>query len=439
MKTNGIRIILIALLILGTGCQGTSQTGSSDLQRTPDIPVSKRGTVLEMVSPSEVLVEASGEYYGVGGSVRAKRNDVDSNGTDQALIDARRTAIYVILFEGSDPVLSTPQERAAFQQQSAYFYHPDSLRRYITYEDTLFTSRVLMEDGTAIRVAKRFRINKDRLLNDLSDRRVMVAREQLLSTAGTPILMVMPDARTGESPLAVLAGDTTARQAATVIQGYLTSKGYEIVVPEQTAELTNLIRSQQTMSSGQPDFAYQIALSIGSDIYLTFSGYAQEASFGTTRYVATVNAYETTTARLLGSETGYSKERKGDLMVSVEEALNDAVDKVLTRVMNYWKEDMQRGVQYKVIVSITPGLDSYDIDSIQLAFMDAVSDVALSSRELVLTNETIDYIIWVDSAIYDRALGVYQALKTAFERYGTGAVMGRSSMNRKLMQLTIDY
>lgn len=438
MRTYRLLLVLTALALLATGCQSTSKTGSFGLEQTRDIPVSKRGTVLEMVSPAEVLVEAFGEYYGVGSSTRAKRNDINANGTDQALLDARRTSIHVILFEGSDPLLNTPQERAAFQQQSTYFYHPDTLRRYITYEDTLFLSRVIIEDGTGIRVAKRFRINKDRLIEDLTERRIMVSRETLLSTAGNPILMVMPEARTGESPLAVLAADTTARQASTVIQSYLTAKGFEVVVPEQTAEIANLIRSQQ-MLSGQPDFAYQIALSIGSDIYLTFSGYAQEASFGTTRYVATVNAYETTTARLLGSETGYSKERRGDLMVSVEEALNDAVDKVLTRVMNYWKEDMARGVQYKVIVSITPGLDSYDIDSIHMAFMDAVSDVALSSRELILTNETIDYIIWVNSATYDRALRVYQALKEAFERYGTGAVLGRSSMNRKLMQLTIDY
>ena len=438
MRTYRLLLVLTALVLLATGCQGTSRTGGSGLEQTRDIPVSKRGTVLEMVSPAEVLVEAYGEYYGVGSSTRAKRNDIDANGTEQALLDARRTSIHVILFEGSAPLLNTPQERAAFQQQSTYFYHPDTLGRYITYEDTRFTSRVIIEDGTGIRLAKRFRINKDRLIDDLTERRVMVARETLLSTAGNPILMVMPEARTGESPLAVLAADTTARQASTVIQSHLTAKGFEVVVPEQTAEITNLIRSQQ-MLSGQPDFAYQIAISIGSDIYLTFSGYAQEASFGTTRYVATVNAYETTTARLLGSETGYSKERKGDLMVSVEEALNDAVDRVLTRVMNYWKEDMARGVQYKVIVSITPGLDSYDIDSIHMAFMDAVSDVALSSRELVLTNETIDYIIWVNSATHDRALRVYQALKESFERYGTGAVLGRSSMNRKLMQLTIDY
>ena len=126
-------------------------------------------------------------------------------------------------------------------------------------------------------------------------------------------------------------------------------------------------------------------------------------------------------------------------MVSVEEALIGALDRVITRIMNYWKEDMSRGTQYKVIVSITDGLDSHDIDSIHLAFMDAVSDISVSSRALVFTERTIDYLVWVDPQRHDQALRLYQALKTAFERYGTGAVMGRSSMNRKLLQLTIDF
>ncbi len=438
MRRLSILLILL-LLALMSGCYSTSDIDVIMQNRPTGMPLAKRGSVLEVVSPAEILIEAYGEFYGSGKTLRAMQRDVDEQGTEQALLDARRTSIYVLLFEGSDPLLTTSRERTLFQQHSSFFYNPETLRRYITYEDTQFKSRIYFDEKTAVRVVKRFKVHKDRLLEDLVERRILVSRDTLMSTLGNPIIMVMPEAETNQSPLEVLASDNVARQATTVIQSYLTSKGYEVVVPEQSAEIAGIVSAQHMLQGAQSDYAYELALSIGSDIYLTVSGYSEGASYGTSRYVATVNAYETTTARLLGSETGYSKERKGDVMVSVEEALNSAVDMVMNRIMNYWKEDISKGVQYKVIVSLPAGLDAYDIDSMHIAFMHAVKDVAKSSRELILTQETMDYILWVDPVTYDRALLVYQSLKRAFEQFGTGAVLERSSMNRKLMQLTINY
>jgi hypothetical protein len=430
---------MVTLLFVFAGCQSTAQSDLWDLGDRADMPVSKQGSVLEIVSPDEVLVEAYGLYYGEGKSIASQKRDVAEHGTEKALLDARRTAIHVLLLEGSDPILASDQEKAAFQRDKEYFYSPDTLRHYITYEDTLFTSRLLIEDSTGIRVSKRFKVNKERLLEDLAYRRIIVARDVLMESIGNPIIMVMPNAETNQSPLDILAADPIARQSSTIIQSYLTSKGYEVVTPEQSGEIANLITTQQSLNGGYPDFSYQLALTIGSDIYMTFTGYSEESSLDTTRYIATLNIYETTTARLLGSETGYSKGRKGDVGVSVEEAYNDAIDRALTRVMNYWKEDVEKGIQYKVIVSLTPGLDSFDIDTIHLSFLDAVDEIAVNSRELILTDETIDFLIWVDPKRYDRPLRVYQALKEAFEQGGSSAVMGRSSINRKLMQLTIEY
>lgn len=429
-----LTISLISLLLLIVSCQSSQTIDPNSLRNSRDIPLSRRGSILEVVSPSEIMVEAYGEYYGQGSSMRDQRKDVDKQGSDAALLDARRTAIYLLLFAGSDPLLSTERERLLFDQHSMYFYAPENLRRYITYEETLFASRLLFEEGTAIRVSKRFTIHKDRLIADLTERNIIAGKTVLLETVGNPILMVLPDAISGQSPISVLTEDMVARQSATVIQSYLTSKGYEVVVPEQSAEISQLITAQQAT-----DYAYQLALSIGSDIYLTFSGYTEAGGYGTKRYVASLSAFETTTGRLLGSETGYSKERTGDDMVSVEEALNAAIDKVITRIMNYWKTDMLQGIQYKVILALPEQLDAYDSEMLQMSFLQAISDISLSSRELIITDQTIDCLIWVDPNEYDRALSVYLALQEAFNRYGTGATLTRSSLNRKLLQLAISY
>ena len=125
--------------------------------------------------------------------------------------------------------------------------------------------------------------------------------------------------------------------------------------------------------------------------------------------------------------------------ISFEEALNDAVDKALVRVMDFWKEDVSKGVPYKVIVGLDPGLDAYDVDSLQMALLKAVDSISVSYRELVLTDGTMDLLVRIEPSVYDGPLAVYQALKSAFERQGTQALLVRGSLNRKLLQLIIEY
>lgn len=427
---------LIAVLVVATGCVGF---GTSDLPiREHQIPNARQGSVVEVLSPVEVMVESYGIYYGEGKSLRARKQDVREHGNERALLDARRSAIHVLLFEGATPLLSRTEERMAFERDKDFFYSPESLGRYITWEESQFTSRLLIEDATGLKISKRFKIHTERLVRDLNARRILASRESLISDVGNPIIMVIPNAESTRSPLDILGDDPTARQASTVIQSHLAAKGFETIVPEQSAEISQLVSTQQNLF-GQMDMAYQLALTIGSDIYITFSGYPEDGSFGTTRYVATLNVFESTTGRLLGSETGYGEGRKGELGISVEEALNDAVDKALIRVMDFWKEDVRKGVPYKVVVGLDPGLDAYDVDSLQMALLKAVDSISVSYRELVLTDGTMDLLVRIEPSVYEGSLAVYQALKAAFERQGTQALLVRGSLNRKLLQLRIEY
>ena len=83
-----------------------------------------------------------------------------------------------------------------------------------------------------------------------------------------------------------------------------------------------------------------------------FHGKFEDDSYGTNKYSITIRVFETTTGRLLGSETGYSKSRKSEKMLNIEEAINDAIDKVITKVINYWNSDLKNGIQYKTIIQI---------------------------------------------------------------------------------------
>lgn len=403
------------------------------------LPESKQATLIETISSSEVMIEATGIYKGKGRSNKKKIADVGARGVEQAIDDAKKSAIYYLLFGGTDPLISTPQERQNFDQYETFFFDMENVRNYITYEDVQVQKKVKIDGGKGIRVVKRFKVNKEMLTKDLESRGVLEARADLAQAVGNPVIMVIPAVATGESPLELLETNRQVRHAASVVESYLTARQYDVVVPEQQSALESLNSAQMSLGDREEDYAYNLALSIGSDVYITFSGAFEEAAYGAQKYALIVRAYETTTARLLGTETGYSQGRQGETMLSIEEAMNDAIDKVLSRISNYWKSDLERGIQYKLIVNLAADFDQDQIEDIQFAFMDAVEEVAASTKENIITDMTIDYLIWCDPAKYDRSSKVYRHVKKAFDGAGTDGTLRRVNINKKMILLRVDY
>jgi hypothetical protein len=249
----------------------------------------------------------------------------------------------------------------------------------------------------------------------------------------------LPSVKKGESPINILLKDPTYRHAASVIESYLTSRQYDVVVPEQMEALEALNTAQLELGDREDDYAYQLALSIGSDIYIEFSGIEEKAGYGTNKYAANVRAYETTTSRLLGTETGYSQARKGELMLCVEEAINDAVDKVLSRITSYWKEDLSQGVQYKLVLNMASDFDEDQIEEIQFVLMDVLENITNKSKENILTSQTMDYNIWCDSREYNKSSKVYRNLKKSFKSEDVEGSISKININRKMIVLKVDY
>ena len=402
------------------------------------LPESKQATLIETISSSEVMIEATGIYKGKGKTNKKKIADVGARGVKRAIDDAKRSAIYNLLFGGTDPLISTPQERQNFDQYEAFFFDMENISNYITYEDVQVQKKVKIDGGKGIRIVKRFKVNKEMLKKDLESRGVLEARADLAQAVGNPVIMVLPAVATGESPLELLETNPQVRHAASVVESYLTARQYDVVVPEQQSALESLNSAQMSLGDREEDYAYNLALSIGSDVYITFAGAVEEAAYGAQKYVLIVRAYETTTARLLGTETGYSQGRQGEIMVSIEEAMNDAIDKVLSRISNYWKSDLERGIQYKLIVNLAADLDQDQVEEIQFAFMDAVDEVAASSKENIITDATMDYLLWCDPTKYDRSSKVYRYIKKAFDEASTDGTLRRVTINRKMILLRID-
>ena len=403
------------------------------------LPVSKQATLVETVSSSEVMIEATGIYKGKGKKKKHKIKDVKSKGVSMATLDAKKSAVWHVLFGGTDPLLKSSQEQQIFGQHEGFFFNNDNISNYITYEDALLIKKLKIDGGQGIKIVKRFKVNKELLTKDLEARNVIAAREDLAETIGNPFIMVLPAVNKGQSPIDALRTNPAYKHAASVVESYLTARQYDVIVPQQQESLESLNAAQMDLGDREEDYSYQLALSISSDVYIEFSGIQEDAGYGTKKYALTVKAFETTTARLLGTETGYSQGRKGELMVSVEEAMNDAIDKVLARVTEYWKKDVKKGIQYKLIINLSTDFDEDEVEEIQFALMDAIEEMSKASKENIVTNQTVDYLLWCDPGKYDKSSKVYRYVKKYFKQEDTSGTLRKVNVNRKMILLKVDY
>lgn len=403
-----------------------------------DMPISKQAVFIEASSSAEVMLEATGVYKSNEKSKRAKRRDVDKYGVSRATDDAKKSAVYYVLFSGTDPLLRTSEERTNFENHSSYFFDMANVSRYINYEDDNLKSKVKLDDGQVLRISKVVKVNKENIIRDLQNFKIIERREDIAAAVGFPQIMVIPEVKEGENPVELLKNDNLIKHAASVIESHLTAKQYEVIVPQQLEVLNTLNDAQQIIVNRQEDIAYKLALAIGSDVYITFAGTYEDAGYGTKRYAMIVRAYETTTGRLLGTETGYSQGRKGETTLSIEEAMNDAVNNVLSRVLAYWSADASNGIQYKLVISINPAYSEDDIMDIQDIFMDTVDEISKRYKENIATNQTLDYLIWCDVEQYPNSRSVFRDLRRKFNSSAYGAKLSTININRKMILLKID-
>jgi len=410
------KLLLLSLILFVSGCMSYAQS-----------PVSKNAQIIEYSSTDEVLIQSEGVFTG-------SKSDVKKNGINSAIEDAKKAAIYFLLFSGSDPLVPSSQRNKEKLIEDHFFTNDYS--KFISFEETQFRKKIEIDGGKGIKVAKRFKINIKMIKNELVTLRIIEDQTDLMDKIGNPMIAVLPETEKGESPIEKLQSDPTLLHASTVIETFLTRGNYEVVNIKSQDQLNNMATATTAVTGGASDDVYKIALSIGSDVYIRYSVIFDQGGYGTQKAIVTLNAYETTTSRILGTETGYSQSRKGNESVSVEEAMNDAVGKVLTRINEYWTRDLKKGIQYKLLISINPNLAA-KTEAIQNAFFTAVEAMSKSTKENIVSKSTIDMAIWVEYDELKNSRVVFNALKKAYEDELGPGVLTSISLNRKFLQIEI--
>ncbi|HCK98883.1 MAG TPA: hypothetical protein DHW42_02075 [Candidatus Marinimicrobia bacterium] len=415
------RILIVILLIINNSLFGQG-----------NLPRAREAVLLESTSPSEVMIRATG--FGIDKKHRKpKANELDKS----ANIDAKKTAVWFVLLGGSDPLLQTDIERRAFEKIQAEFFKTVNIVKFISWEADYYDRRIKTDKGKMLKVEKTFRVNKSLLEEELINLSILPKPMSIAETVGLPTIMVIPESSGEIAPLDLLKTNADVKKGAEVIESYLTARNYTVAVPEQQQVLQELVATQYALDGAEEDYSYLLALCIGSDVYISYNVSVASRKIGSStlkKAIVGCRAYETTTGRLLGTETGYSRERLAPNPALIEEAMNDAIDKVLGRISNYWKSDIKRGIQYKIIVSVSDSYDSDEAEDIIFKISDILKEIASALKENSVADYTYDVLIWAPADEYSSATDIYRTLKSRYK--GAGSVK-KISISRKLILLSV--
>ena len=380
-----------------------------------NLPVSQQATFVETYSPSEVTIQATG----------LGKND------KEAIIDLRKCAVNFVLSLGTDPLLNTEGAKAQFSGIAEDFFVPQNVDKYIAWEADRVVSALksrLPNGKEGMKITKAVRVNKKLLTDDLAGKGIIKSREELADAIGMPTIMVIPEVIKGQTPLDVFDKNPLAKHAAAVIESYLTARKYDVLVPKAMDQINEMTKLQGEVKGVEEDPGYQLALALGSDVYIVFAGLVHQSN----KVTLQIKAYETTTGRLLGTETGYSASRPGPAEPLVEEAVNSAIDKVLQRLVNYWQDDVKKGIQYKLIFkSISGSIDEKIKDKIS----DLIDETFSLSKENVVSDKTLDYNVWAKKADFNKSSKIYRHFRDGMK---STAKLSQININKKLIIVGIE-
>jgi hypothetical protein len=378
-----------------------------------NVPTSKQATLVETYSSAEVTIKASG---------LGKKEK-------QAVGDLQKAAVYFVMFNGTDPLLNSDGAKLAFESKKETFFDIANITQYITWEadKVISSNKTRLPNGkNGFKITKMVRVNRKAVQDWLVLNKVVKSNSELSAEIGLPFIMVIPDTKKGETPLQVFDSNPLAKHSAATIESFLTARKYDVVVPRAQEQLVDLATVQGELKGAEEDVSYQLALSLGADIYIVYSGSVKDSKAS-----VVVKAFETTTARLLGTETGYSEKRPGAAAEAlVEEAINSTINQVLSRLKSYWADDAKKGSQYKVIFKVMDEFDEDELEDLQFAISDHIDAIFSLSKENVIADKTMDYLVWAKKSEFKKASNIYRSFKSEMADMSK---VKRITLNRKFI------
>jgi hypothetical protein len=213
-------------------------------------------------------------------------------------------------------------------------------------------SRTRVSDDR-IRVVIITDVHKKLLQDDLVAMNIIAKKDEMLDAAGRPVLTTVPfKASKGSKLRGMMEGQ---------INAYLTKNRWEVVSAAGVEDLNKMVDAIGEIEDAEDDDAAKVAMVVGADVYVQFEAKKERGkgrAKASVAYTVHVAARETTTGRMLASEKVTSPARAnwaaGEESRALDEALADAMGKLLPQIETYWREDAPNGKKFYVVFKNTP-------------------------------------------------------------------------------------
>lgn len=365
-----MRKFLVLMLVLALCLAGCSNKCDFKKQQTPAL---YEATFVESSGTGEMMIKATG----IGCSV------------EEALEEAKKTAVWFVLEGGDKPILKTQAEKTkAYGLEMQMYANPVKYIRWIS------DIKSKKKEGGKTKVTYLFKIDVAMIQQELAAAEIITSTEDLGESMGLPTVSVFAD-----------KGGDFAKTAVSALQEYFQDNSFEVYKAAQGDTVNKIVAKMAALEGAETDPMHDMALSLGTDVYakVNYSGSGSKASVA-------VEVFETASGKMLGTTTGFSAERRvSDANALVQEAVNDAGAKVVSQIRKEWMEMVKKGKPFKVAV-LSNSSDGAAVDE---AVYGALK--GLASRQIKRQaggKSTFTYIVYIKDM--PNAYELFLALKKAY-------------------------
>ncbi len=358
----GVWLFLLVFSAIWYGC--TKSAPKCTMPSGPE-PFSRQVIFVESTGTGTSVVRATGKGCTV----------------EQATLDAKRAAIWYLVYSGDKPIVKTAAERQkAKPVVDQMLMNPDL---YIRYQSDVKDKRY---EGPYVLLTYIFQVDVGAITQKLVEAGVIASVEEVAEEVGLPTIAVIPERYDAPG----------IRTAVTVFQEYLQDRDFEVFVAEQNTAVDEIVKKVMRLE-GNVDPHYALALQLGSDVYVKVNvNIGKEYRFGRTFKKASVSvtAFETATGKQIGATTGYSPSRDiPGVDALVQEAANDAADKITSQIKKSWIKQAKKGKPFKVVV-IAPEDEMSRVD--QAMYFGVFKKLTRRPiKRLAAGKSTASYVIYV--------------------------------------------
>ena len=246
----------------------------------------------------------------------------------------------------------------------------------------------------------------------LSENKTGRKTEQATENFTKPVIMVIPVSQgKGIGSLQQVSNNPFAKAAQDGLNDYLTQHHYEVKSLEGSAELDNIVQMQNDIAGNDEDLAYLAGLALNADIYIKYSTAIDPKGFVT----IDLHAYETTTARLLGSQTSsinsHGRTTDLDQQANLKNAAKKAMPSIEAQILNYWKDEIKTGSQYKVVMNITGEYSDSALEDLHDQITQSLKGKFNKVKINAMTSKTIDLVVYAPSDKFEDVNDVYRTIR----------------------------